>query len=748
MAPSLRIARFLILVVAALAIGTASDVNAAEARADRQAWAATAPVTTFQPQSGALYVSVVAGREESRSFVHVQLPDSSVRPGSLVLYEAGDTLMPTDAAIAACALTQPIPGDGRLATAPEADCSVRAVGSRDQQGTWSVNLDVFARRWATGDNFGLVLFPDSPAPAATWRLAFDSEKTSVEGTTQTEPPVATSTDLPDSSSTAAPTLTAAPTFSPPANLDIPVLESEPGADATLAAPGSSPDSRVPLASIGGESTVMSSVTAMGLLVLAGLVLTGLITRGHGPTGAALGTTWSGAGAILPTALIGGLVLLPLLFREVIVYKFGVVLIFFVAAIGLHILVNWAGQLSLAHAVTVAVPAFTVLTLSEQHAISPIYLLPIAVVVGAMTGALIALPTLRATGLQVALVTLVAGIGLSRFLLTQEWLVGGASGRAAVTPYFGPFRFATSRSLYPVLVLVVAMAVGVTWLLMKSKLARAWSWVRADPAAAASFGIPVVTYRIAAYAVGGAFGGLAGGLTAVWVQNLAPSAFPATLSFNYLLVVVLAGGGYLGGIAAAAFILQGGQQFATNIFGVDAGKWADTIITYGGPIGLIHMLGASQSGLNGLGRDLMERIRGLIGSEIDHEHRSRPTSWALAAGTMAIAAGFLAIALAWSHASGTQNLSVQNQEILSGGIGGLGLILVGVALLIRDRLARNQAALSAQLAVLVEGRSLPQTSVPRAGATLAAEEVVATPPAARIPLEAPSNGRRRRAPAVD
>jgi hypothetical protein len=62
-------------------------------------------------------------------------------------------------------------------------------------------------------------------------------------------------------------------------------------------------------------------------------------------------------------------------------------------------------------------------------------------------------------------------------------------------------------------------------------------------------------------------------------------------------------------------------------------------------------------------------------------------------------GFAAIGLAWRHSSRTNQLWVQNQEFLSGGIGGLGLILVGVGLLIRDRLGRNQVLLAKQLAAL-------------------------------------------------
>jgi branched-chain amino acid transport system permease protein len=407
-----------------------------------------------------------------------------------------------------------------------------------------------------------------------------------------------------------------------------------------------------------------------------------------------------------------LILLPMLGREVIVFKFGVVLIFFVAAIGLHVLVNWAGQLSLAHTAMVGVPAFAVLTISSNAGISPIYLLPVAVLLGAVVGGVVALPTLRAKDLQVALVTLIAGIGIDRFFFAQQWLVGGAGGRASAIPTLGPLRFTTNRSLYPVLAVVVLAAIAAAWAMMHSKFARAWFWIRADPDAASAFGIPVVAYRIGVYAIGGAFAGLAGGMTVMWIQRLGDNAFPDTLSFAYLLIAVLAGPGFLGGLAVATLMLQGGQQFAANIFGTGGGKTIDTILTYGGPLGLIAVIAQYQEGFNGLGRRLMHRIKADAppGSDAAEDRSVRLAelfSVGAVVGVAAIVAGFVAMALAWHHISRTDQLWVQNQEILSGGLAGLGLILVGVGLLIRDRLARNNMLLARQLAELVlNGQTSP------------------------------------------
>jgi branched-chain amino acid transport system permease protein len=295
-------------------------------------------------------------------------------------------------------------------------------------------------------------------------------------------------------------------------------------------------------------------------------------------------------------------LVPLGYDEVAIYRAGLVLIFFVAALGLHLLVNWSGQLSLAHAGMVGLPAFSVLTVSNRTNVSPIYFLPLGMAVGALTGAVVALPTLRARGLQVAIVTLVAGIAIDSFFFSKPWLVGSASGLAAAPTRLGTIDFPTSRRLYPVLLVIVAVAVLGTWVLMHSKVARAWFWVRENTEAAAAFGVPVGLYKILAFAAAGCLAGLSGSLSVCWIGQLTGTAFPTDLSFSYLVVVVLAGAGFAGGVASAALLLEGGRLYLMGVAG-----WIEAAIAYGGPIGLVFNLTVTPGGFNAVGRDLTHSI---------------------------------------------------------------------------------------------------------------------------------------------
>jgi branched-chain amino acid transport system permease protein len=388
-------------------------------------------------------------------------------------------------------------------------------------------------------------------------------------------------------------------------------------------------------------------------------------------------------AVVISAAVFAATLLPLLSSEASVYKLGLVAVLFVGAIGLHVLVNWAGELSLAHAALVGLPAFAVAKLSGDHGWSPILLLPLALLIGAVAGVVIGLPAIRARGLQVALVTLAAGVAIDRFFFTKDWLIGGGAGAQVSVPTLGPFTFASARALYPLLVLFVVGAVMAAWALHRSKVGRAWLWVKAQPDAAAAFGVPVARYRLGAYAVAGAYAGFSGGLTAMWVQHLTPAAFPPSRSFTYLIAVALAGPGFLSGLAAAVAVLEGGRLFLPN---------ADALLAYGAPVGLIMTLTRYRNGLNGA----IAALAGAVTSRREPVMDDAPVVPTLRVvpivGAVAIALGFVGIGTAWYHAGNTSQLWIQNQELLSGGLGGIALVMVGCAVLVVDQLARLIRAL--------------------------------------------------------
>jgi branched-chain amino acid transport system permease protein len=462
-------------------------------------------------------------------------------------------------------------------------------------------------------------------------------------------------------------------------------------------------------------------------------------------------------ALRYAALVAGALAAASLASETVAYRLGLVAIFFVGAIGLHILVNWAGELSLAHAAFVGLPAFAVAQVSSHSGLSPILALPVGVLVGVLLGLVVAVPALRARGLQVALVTLAVGIAIGRFFFVRSWVIGSSGGIRVPVPSLLGIRFDTSRSLLPVLAAVVLLAALAAGAILESKVGRALSLVRANPDAAAAMGIPVAMYRSVVYAVAGGFAGLAGYAYVFWVQRVGSKAFPLELGFTYLVIAVLAGKGGLTGLALSAALIEGGQVF--SIIPHD-------FALYLGPMALIFNVTRYQEGFNGVLRETRERFGNRRGVAVMTSDRGIGSRWragrggairlpVVVAGLLLIA-GFSALALAWYHVGNTDQLLIQNQEIVSGGLGGLGLIVVGSMLLVRDALIHGRAVVSG-----TEGAGGAEAETAAAPAPAPVEMPpteltpvpVETPPGEPAPVVAPGEAaaaprRRRGAGATD
>jgi len=683
-----------VAVLATLATGRATAGPAAPV--DRQAWTRTGAVSTFVAAQGRTYVGADLGVEQARAFVHIDLAALPAGATRLVLVESSGSTLSDQGSVLACPLTSRLVGDGELSgdAAPSADCAHPTRATRAIDGTWSVPLAALVASWRSGPAFGLALVPNLSV-ATTFHIELDPARTAVVGTelppsTVLQPPVGETGSVGAVGAIGRlPALDSGSTAVAPVSSDVPPPT---GAPASSVVPAPVTDSGA-VAPVAASLPSASSPSTLLVLALVGLVALGPALRaGRRRTGSSPVPVQAKehpqatriVRGLSVAAVAGAAVVLPASLGEVTVYKVGLVLVLLVGAIGLHLLVNWAGELSLAHAAMVGFPAFAVAKVSADHGLSPIVVLPLGIALGALAGGVVGLPAIRARGLQVALVTLAAGVVIDRFFFTREWFVGPAAGAAVPVPSLGPFRFASARSLYPVLAVLVLLALGAAWMLYRSAIVRGMLWVKADPAAAAAFGVPVARYRALAYVLAGAFAGFSGGLTAMWVQRLTPQAFPPGRSFTYLTIVALAGRGYLGGVAAAAAILEGGRLFLAS---------GDAFMTYAAPVGLILTLTSYRDGLNGMGtklRALVSGITRLPRRDLTMTQTRLPIRPVTVLGVIAVALGLAAIALAWYHTGNTDQVWVQNQEMLSGGLGGLALVVVGVGLFVYDRGAAERA----------------------------------------------------------
>jgi branched-chain amino acid transport system permease protein len=233
--------------------------------------------------------------------------------------------------------------------------------------------------------------------------------------------------------------------------------------------------------------------------------------------------------------------------------------FVLLALGLNIVVGFAGLLDLGYAAFFAIGSYAFAMLaSPQFGIHvPFWvLLFVASGIAAVFGILLGAPTLRLRGDYLAIVTLGFGeIVPQTFLNLSQW-TGGPNGIGSLDqPTFFGYRFGFHVLPYYYLILVlIVVAVVVANNLRTSRLGRAWMAIREDETAAKAMGINVRNVKLLAFGLGATFGGIAGSMFGAFQGFVSPESFSLMESVIVLSMVVLGGLGHIPGVVFGAVLL--------------------------------------------------------------------------------------------------------------------------------------------------------------------------------------------------
>ena len=291
-----------------------------------------------------------------------------------------------------------------------------------------------------------------------------------------------------------------------------------------------------------------------------------------------------------TTFIMLLVVYPILDRQLGFGQMGAmnpILIFTVLALGLNIVVGFAGLLDLGYAAFFAIGGYTCAFLTSPSSPLPVrtdfwVALLLAWFVAAALGVLLGAPTLRLRGDYLAIVTLAFGEIVPRVFLNLEGLTRGSKGLSPVGRPHLPWIESTAAGLvvvqkelyatdqvfwYYLILLVGAVSIFCIIRLRDSRLGRAWVAMREDEMAAASMGINLVQTKLLAFSLGASFAGFAGSLFASMLQFIDPFQFQFDISIIVLSMIILGGTGNVwgvvfGGVVMGAFNLILTEQ-ATN-----------------------------------------------------------------------------------------------------------------------------------------------------------------------------------------
>jgi len=256
-------------------------------------------------------------------------------------------------------------------------------------------------------------------------------------------------------------------------------------------------------------------------------------------------------------------------QQVLVSQIG---IYVLLAMGLNIVVGFAGLLDLGYIAFFAIGAYSTaywsgsLPVHPPIHLNPFWILPLAVLAAMIAGVVLGAPTLRLRGDYLAIVTLGFGEIIQIVAVNMTSVTGGSAGVVGV-PHFAINLFGIhylwgldSLPYYYLLLVFVVVAFGAFHLLENSKVGRAWTAIREDEVAAEASGINALKYKILAFAIGASTSGLAGVLFASKNNFMDPLSFSFTNSVLVLVLVIFGGMGGLIGPMVGAAVLQWAPQF--------------------------------------------------------------------------------------------------------------------------------------------------------------------------------------------
>ena len=249
-------------------------------------------------------------------------------------------------------------------------------------------------------------------------------------------------------------------------------------------------------------------------------------------------------------------------------------VFVVLALGLNIVVGYAGLLDLGYAAFFAIGAYTTGVLTwPAHGLEWNFwiVLWVSVAIAALFGILIGAPTLRVRGDYLAIITLAFGeiipiafrnlwhidIRIGRFVLIENFnLTNGPQGLNPVgRPWIFGFEFGFDPLPWYFLILGIGgLVIAASRRLEDSRLGRAWMAIREDETAADCMGIDPIKTKLLAFALGASFSGFAGAFYAAKLQAIFPELFRFQVSIMILCMVILGGMGNIKGVVIGGLFI--------------------------------------------------------------------------------------------------------------------------------------------------------------------------------------------------
>jgi branched-chain amino acid transport system permease protein len=275
-----------------------------------------------------------------------------------------------------------------------------------------------------------------------------------------------------------------------------------------------------------------------------------------------------------TLLFGVLLLLPVVANQYTLFVGNLMLLYIILALGLNILVGFAGQLAFANAAIYGIGAYGTALLQVHLGWSFWAAAPVGAVLAMVIGTLLAFPALRLSGIFLALATLAFAQATQWVLWHWQSVTFGAGGFRTPAPDFGWLPVKQDYGIYLVSWAVTVVLLLFTWRIMQSRIGRAFVAMRDGEIAAQSLGIDLLTYKATAFALSSFYAGVAGALYSGLLGYMSPEGFDLFQMIIQKAMIVVGGlGSVVGSVLGAAllvYIMEFLREFKATqeiVFGV-------------------------------------------------------------------------------------------------------------------------------------------------------------------------------------
>lgn len=250
------------------------------------------------------------------------------------------------------------------------------------------------------------------------------------------------------------------------------------------------------------------------------------------------------------------------FSSFVIRVFTMIALYSILGLSLNLITGYTGQVSIGHAGFCAIGGYTSALLNVNFGMNFILSAILAMIVTGLCGLLLGGPTLRLSGTYLTIATLGFGEIVRMVALNWESLTGGPLGVSNITRpvIFGIELTTHNGGLYYLIITLLVLVSICVYVIIRSKMGRAFMAIRDDELAATLMGINITRYKIASFVMSAMIAGLGGSFYVHMVRFIDPNTFNFDISILIISIVILGGMGTMRGIYLGAILLISFPEF--------------------------------------------------------------------------------------------------------------------------------------------------------------------------------------------